>query len=53
MLKSPTDFPLTSLICDAIKMKAGTMTLEQIRKNWTAGKYPNVRADHARWYVEG
>lgn len=29
------------------------MTLEQIRKNWTAGQYPNVRDDHARWYVEG
>lgn len=45
-------FPLTALICDVLKMKAGTMTLEQIRKNWTADKYRGVNPEIARWYVE-
>lgn len=48
-----SNFPLTDLIADVIRMDQGQMTKEQLRQNWRNGKYASVRADHAKWYVEG
>jgi hypothetical protein len=42
--------PRTQFLIDLNKWKAGKMTKDQLRKNWTEGKYP--KDDWARFYLK-
>lgn len=48
-----SNFPLTDLICDGLRMESGLMTKQELREKWKDGGYPGVSAEHAKWYVEG
>ena len=45
---STSKFPLTDLI---IHIKVRNMTKDQIRKNYTEGKYKGASPDHVKGYV--
>ena len=39
--------PATAFLCDCIRHSAGTITADQIRANWRAGKYRGIKPEWA------
>lgn len=42
----------TKLICDLARIQKGTMTMQELRQNWSKGQYAAAPQEWALWAIK-